>query len=199
MNMYATIVPTDDARARASWAQAFEKFAAADRAFEEYRALVWEPLAATMDERAPRPDLWFEVTAKSGQTARFHVSPSKLGEWDDHIFPVFRKKGAAVRDAWLAYRAICEDVGWDAAGQEMDRLCNERGDYESSLIETPAPDQTALLDKLYRLFGPEARDPGQYGASWCPAIIDAVMADAHRLLASRPTLGPSLRADIQLG
>jgi hypothetical protein len=110
--------------------------------------------------------------------------PAKLHEWDDHTSPIFRDKAAAVRDAWLAHLAVCERLGWDAATDESERLCKVQCDRESDLITMPAPDLSALLWKLDRLFGEGGgRSTGDSGDAYCGEWIDAVMDDARRLLA----------------
>lgn len=75
--------------------------------------------------------------------------------------------------------------------EESDRLCDAHGAIESTLIEMPAPDQSALLWKLERLFGPEAWDSDDFSPSWCAKWMNAVMEDARRLLGGQvmPFLG----------
>jgi hypothetical protein len=188
MNVHISIVTEAHHTARSSWEEALANRDAAKRAYDHYHTTVWLPLADELDRISPRPDLSFEIEARSGQVARYLVPANDLHAWDDHWSPVFRQKAAAVREAWLAYRADCERLGWDAACDESERLCNIQCVLESSLILMPAPDQTALMWKLEHLFGPETRKPEDYCDAWCAEWINAVMDDAGRLLA--PSDGP---------
>lgn len=108
--------------ARSAWEEALANRNAARRAYDHYHTTVWLPLADELDRISPRPDLSFEIEARSGQVARYLVPANDLHSWDDHWSPVFREKAAAIREAWLAYRADCERLGWDAAYDESERL-----------------------------------------------------------------------------
>jgi hypothetical protein len=61
---------------------------------------------------------------------------------------------------------------------------DELGDAESALMEAPAPDTTALLWKLERLWGEDV-ERGESGGSYCHEWMAALMADARRLLDRR--------------
>ncbi len=150
--------------------------------YDDHSETLWEPVADELDRIAPRPDLWFEVTARNGQIARFYLKPNDINGWDTHWSAEFRNKAGKVRDAWLAHLAAREALGWDAVCDENTRLCNLMCAAESELIRMPAPDVKALLWKFQHMFGTEARDPDGSGASWCPAWMDALMADVERLL-----------------
>lgn len=167
---------------RALWDKTLAELEVAKQALEQHNSAVYEPLFEELKRIAPRPDLSFEIEALNGQIARYHVYPNNLGAWDNHWSPVYRRKAAAVRDAWLEHRRVCESLGTDAAGAESDRLCDAQCAIEGTLIEMPAPDCSALLWKLERLFGPEAWDGDDYSPSWCAKWMNAVMDDARRLL-----------------
>lgn len=89
------------------------------------------------------------------------------------------------RSAWEAAFAAMEraEAAFDPAADNCDEAGFAFCEAQSALIQTPAPDGGALLWKLDALFGPAARDPGDYGGTFCPDWINAVMADARRLLA----------------
>jgi hypothetical protein len=61
-------------------------------------------------------------------------------------------------------------------------LCDTVSAADDAVLTTAAPDQAALLWKLERLFGPQAREDGDSCDMWCGEWIDALMADARRLL-----------------
>jgi hypothetical protein len=99
-----------------------------------------------------------------------------------------KRKGEyrAALDAVTDYRRRLAEAerssGYNAASDRSDRLGDVCSEIENELIETPAPDRAALLYKMERLFGPEARGVDNSCPAWCAAWINTVMADAHRLL-----------------
>ena len=126
MNMHATIAAVRGPTANRLWDVAMLAYQLARSDFERFDTAVWHPLADEFDRISPRPDLWFEVVAQSGQTARYQVPANDLHAWDDHVSAVFRTKAAEVRKAWLDHRAAQERLGYDAASDEVERLCNVR-------------------------------------------------------------------------
>lgn len=196
MNIHASIAT--EATAHNAWDEALANRNAAKRAYDHYHTAVWLPLAEELDRISPRPSLTFEIEARNGQVARYLLPANDLYSWDDHWSPLFRQKATAVREAWLAYRADCESLGWDSACDESERLCSIQCSLESDLILMPAPDQTALKWKLEHLFGPETRKPEDYCDAWCAEWINAVMDDARRLLAHEdaPLLAWVAQSDI---
>lgn len=182
MNMHATIAAVRGPTATSLWDDAMSAYQSARSDFERFDTVVWQPLADELDRISPRPDLWFEVVAQSGQKARYQVPANDLHAWDDHISAVFRTKAAEVRQAWLDHKGAQERLGYDAASDEVERLCNVMCDRERDLLLMPATDRSALLWKLERLFGSEVRSEKEFCDSWCPEWINAVMHDAGRLL-----------------
>ena len=178
-------IPTTNRDPSARWENAMAAFDSARLDYDLYHGTIWNPLSDELDRISPRPDLSFEIEARNGQVARYHVAANRLDEWDDHVSPVFRAKAAAVREAWLDHLDARKRLGYDAATDEVERRCDWMCDRESELIKLPAPDCTALLWKLERLFGPAVRNEGDYCDSWCPDWINAVMDDARSLLSSR--------------
>ena len=182
MNMQTSIEIPGHRAARALWEKTMAEYEAAKRALEHHNATSYDPLYEELERIAPRPSLSFEIEALNGQVARYHVDPRDLHAWDDHWSPLYRRKAAAVREAWLEHRRQSERLGTGAAGEESDRLCNFQCDIEGTLIKMPAPDHAAFLWKLEQLFGPEARDAEDYSPGWCAEWMNAVMDDARRLL-----------------
>lgn len=183
MNMHTTIVCHDGKTANAEWNAMLAALQAATHLVDHHNATVFKPMYRYIQATAPRPDLCFEITARSGQTARYMVPPQDLHAWDHHICPEFRQKAAAIREAWLSYRSLCGLMGWDVVCDEQDRLCDIQSDLEAQLILTPAPRRAALYWKLDRLFGSDVRKDDDFGAAWCADWLNVVMADARRLLA----------------
>lgn len=183
MNMHAAVISEETLTTRETWNAMLDELDDAKRAFDLYDKTVFDQTYQYIKKTAPRPDLVFEVEARSGRTARFTVSPTDLHAWDDHISLEFREKAAVIREAWLTHRSLCGIMGWDQICDEQERLCAVQGDVEEKLICTPAPDRAALYWKLDRLFGPDVRADDDYGDSWCAKWVNAVMADARRFLA----------------
>lgn len=190
MNMHVSLVVERSQANEQRWAETLKARQVAKQVFEEFQEGVWNPLAEELERISPRPDLFFEVRAASGEVARYLVPANDLHAWDDHWSRLFRDKAAAVREAWLAHRSMCEGLGWDAACEESERLCSFQTALESELILMPAPDSSALLWKLEYLFGSPARSEDDYCDSWCAEWMNQVMSDVRRLLGSaedRPT------------
>jgi hypothetical protein len=181
MNMHVSMGIVVD-HEHAVWDGALAEYQAAKDALARHNSTIYDPLYKELKCISPRPSLHFEIEALNGQVARYHVDSRDLNAWDDHWSPVYRRKAAEVRAAWLTYRSNCERLGTDAAGEESDRLCDAQCAIESTLIQMPAPDQAALLWKLEQLFGPEARDADDYAPGWCAEWMNVVMDDARRLL-----------------
>lgn len=182
MNMTHSFSPTAEPKNRKAWEWLVTAYDNARNISDQYNENVLDPMLDELERISPRPNLHFEIVAKSGQVGRFFVPANDLYTWDNHISPIFREKAAAVRDAWLVHVATCEQLGRDAICDESERLCELQCEAESDAIQTPAPDFNALLWKLDRMFGPEACGPGGCSPSWCPEWVNALMADAHRLL-----------------
>lgn len=182
MNMHATIAAVGGSTVADLWDDAMSAFQSAKSDFERFDRAVWQPLADELDRVSPRPELWFEVVAQSGQRARYQVPANDLHAWDDHVSATFRRRAAEVRRAWLDHKAAQERLGYEAASDEVERLCNLMCDRERDLLLMPAPDHRALLWKLERLFGPAVRSEDEFCDSWCPEWINAVMNDSRRLL-----------------
>ena len=185
MTMHAIIASVRGPTDATCWDGAMSAYQAAKSAFDHFDATVWQPLADELDRVSPRPDLWFEVEAQSGQKARYQVPANDLHAWDNHISATFQTKAAEVRRAWLDHKAAQERLGYNAATDQVERLCNLMCDRERDLLLMPAPDRSALMWKLERLFGPEVRNEDDFCDSWCPEWINAVMDDARRLLSDR--------------
>ena len=171
------------AKAEIAWAMALAAREAAKAAYDLHHETVYRPLADEFERTYPRPSQYFEITAQSGQTARYFVPANDLHQWDNHVSYLFREKSAVVRDAWLAYLNAQEQSGYDAINDESERLCEAQCNRENDLIVMPAPHASALMWKLEHLFGPEARNEDDYSDGWCAEWINAVMTDARRLLA----------------
>ena len=185
MNMHATFAAVRGGTVVGRWDDAMSAYQSAKSDFEHFDTTVWQPLAGELDRVSPRPDLWFEVEAQSGQKARYQVPANDLHAWDNHISATFQTKAAEVRRAWLDHKAAQERLDYNAATDQVERLCNLMCDRERDLLLMPAPDRSALMWKLERLFGPEVRNEDDFCDSWCPEWINAVMDDARRLLSDR--------------
>ena len=189
MHMHTTIAAVRGMTAPHLWDDAMAAYYSAKADCERFDTAVWQPLADELDRVSPRPDLWFEVVARNGQTARYQVPANDLHVWDDHVSAVFRTKADEVRRAWLDHKAAQDRLGYEAASEEVERLCNVMCDRERDLLLMPAPDHGALLWKLERLFGADVRREDEFCDSWCPEWINAVMDDAGRLLSDREAAG----------
>jgi len=165
-----------------SWDKKLAAYEAAKREHENWHERVYYPVMEKVERFAPRPDLWFEVTARSGQTARYDMWPTRMDEYDNHISHVFREKAAAVREAWETHVAGRERFGLSALNKESDRLVDYVYDLHNELIYMPAPHLRALAWKVDQLFGPGiAREADEDGPTWCADYINALVSDVRRL------------------
>lgn len=164
------------------WDKLVADLSAAKVAVEEFDERMLDPLIAKLDHAAPYSPLWFEITARSGAVARYHLTPGALDLYDDNISPVFRSEAAACRERYLARSEMSERLGVNAAWDEHHRLAGLEASIEDALMKMPAPSTQALWWKLDRLFGPAARSVDEDACGWDAAWINPVMADAERLL-----------------
>jgi hypothetical protein len=74
------------------------------------------------------------------------------------------------------------NTGAEAADDRTEALADAESEAWNTLLLTPAPDQQALLYKLDLLFCEDRGGNDDYSDSWSMKLIDAVMADARRLL-----------------
>lgn len=185
MNAISTFAAHHSQNDRAAcWAAAFAAMEEAKARHDHHTELVWRRLGQELSAAAPRPDLWFEVAAQSGQVARFDVSSDDPHAWDNHVSPIFREAAGKVRDAWLAHAAARDRLNWEVIAEENEALCGRHADAEDELVLTPAPDLSALWWKFDFIFGPEARGPEGFGVALPGDWVDALMADIARLLRS---------------
>jgi hypothetical protein len=166
----------------ADWYAILDARDALQAAYDLHEATVYRPLALILDQIAERPTLKFQVTDEFGRTCNFFLPANELTKFDNHPSQAVRGQADAVRERWNRYLAARSYIGYEAASDELERLCDEQGDVESELITLPAPDARAFKWKLEYLFGSERRDEGDFSPSWCAKYIDAVLADAARLL-----------------
>ncbi|NIJ07610.1 hypothetical protein FHS31_001206 [Sphingomonas vulcanisoli] len=167
---------------RTVWDRAFATMEAAKQASDEFDNNVLAPVDAELERIAPRPELSFDHTAKSGQVARYEMWVTDLHRWDNHSVPEIRESAARVRGAWNKHVEAQRRLGWEPICDESERLCEIRCDHESDLIAIPAPDHAALLWKLEHLYGPSARAYDGSGPTYCAEWVNALMNDARRLL-----------------
>lgn len=129
------------------------------------------------------PDLTFGSRSWLGTDRRLAIkSPPTTFMRGTITYPLCSEPRPPKSGAWLDHKAAQERLGYEAASEEVERLCNVMCDRERDLLIMPAPDHGALLWKLERLFGAEVRREDEFCDSWCPEWISAVMHDAGRLL-----------------
>ena len=138
---------------RSEWDRAVHAYNSARKAADRYASTVYRPMLIEMDRIAPRPDFWFDVPARNGQSARYWLPANDLGAYDDHASPVFREKAGAVRLAWDRHLQAQREVGYEAKSNEIDRLDGVSDHREHALIMVAAQDLAALWWKLDHLFG----------------------------------------------
>lgn len=126
----------------------YEQAAADVRAFDE---TIHQPARDRVDAIVgPRPPLWFEHTARSGQTARFAVIANGCSPY---VGPPYQQLHDAALARWQAWNARDEaassDPHWRAIDAKMARLWDVEGAARIALMAEPAPDGTALAFKVH--------------------------------------------------
>ncbi len=101
MNMHVSMGIVVDREKHAVWDGALAEYQAAKDALSRHNSTIYDPLYKELERISPCPSLHFEIEALNGQVARYHVDLRDLNAWDDHWSPVYRRKAAEVRDAWL--------------------------------------------------------------------------------------------------
>jgi len=122
---------------------------AADTALT-YHETVYQVERARVDAMAgEQPPLWFEHTARSGQTARFAVVPGKQFPFASPLLDRLHDEAAAKWEAWRERDDRAErDPRWLAVDAEMARLWDIENDARVALMHEPAPHGRALALKV---------------------------------------------------
>lgn len=167
---------------RPEWYAVLEARDAMQATYEAHEATVYRPLSEILDQIAERPDLNFQVKDGFGRTWNFFLPANDLNKFDNHPAQVVRDGASVVRERWNRFMAARKYIGYEAASDELERLCDQQGNLERDLITMPAPDFRAFNWKLEYLFGAERRDEGEFSPNWCASYIDAILADATRML-----------------
>ncbi len=98
----------------------------------------------------------------------------------------FRKALDSVTDYRAAEERNEKAAGFTKARYRAANLETRLHDAECELVRMPAPDTEALRRKVELMFGPTGRDASTRApAHWCDESLDAIIADANRLLGAR--------------
>lgn len=169
-------------RARAAYEAACEDCARRSRAFEadkpDMDRIHWREF--TFQDRhhvAHRMDIeerWQQFLRAEGRS------------WWSRDPEATKARFRAALDSVLAYRREYEEAkqrhGVERAEDRTSRIGDREAELLGTLIKMPAPDLAALQWKLERLFGEAARGANEYSDSWSPEEMNAILADARRLL-----------------
>lgn len=165
-----------------AWDRAVAAYEAAAEASRRHNEQVYDPALARVAAKAPRPPMMFDIPARNGQVATFHLYPGNLHEYDDHMSPAFRDAAAEQRRLWIAHKEAeaAEDI--DAIDDEWTRLADESSEAWSNALLTQAPHLAAVAWKLDTLFGEQARGGDrEHIDSWHHKYTDAIASDVRRL------------------
>ncbi|HEX8579921.1 MAG TPA: hypothetical protein VF655_10050 [Allosphingosinicella sp.] len=92
----------------------------------------------------------------------------------------------AAYDSVLEWRRLDKEAndaaGYDAASDALDASFDRIADADAALLQMPAPDAEALLWKLEMLNELSGPNEDQSSAGWSAKTVNAVMADARRIL-----------------
>jgi len=163
----------------AAWDRALAAWRAATVASDTYDRDVHDPAHDALDQVAPMTSLYFEHRLDGGKVVQLLAKPDEPDFWEGSEF------AGAARATLGAYQQRIKAVdrsGIKAISAESDRLADVTARLECALMLMPAPDRTALMWKLERLFGEDQRGSDGDGAAYRKDWTDAWMADARRLL-----------------
>lgn len=135
-----------------AWLAAMEAMWTADRAFDEYKDAVWEPLSKAYEA-------WLTENGAS----------RKLGDGG----PVQWERRKVLEDVHPLKGE------WEAVNEEIDRLTDVFSDAQTALMEMPAPNKAALRWKLDKLLD-DGDDIST--ASWSMDYARQTIADYRRIL-----------------
>ncbi|WP_010544276.1 hypothetical protein [Sphingomonas elodea] len=166
------------------WDRVRLRMEAARARSETFKAEVFDPIEEQLNRQAPRPPMYFEVQATSGEVARYHLYPWALDAYQHHVASPIREGAAALAERWRAWQSAKEGTGFHVVQKQFGELEDAWAELEDQLMSMPAPHHAALLWKIGHLLGPSARQESGCTTSWCSEFADAVMADAERLLAN---------------
>lgn len=166
---------------RSAWDKALAARNAAKAAADHYERAVWTPAHKQMQRLAPRPEQSFTVI-NHGIPYGYTVKSDKPSALFDHPVLEVREKAKEIAGKLERHCTVSKQLRLDDIGQRCDELGSALVNAEAVLIRTPAPDLSAFHMKLSMMFGPEVRGEDHGSDEWCPEYINALMADANRLL-----------------
>jgi len=191
----ATLVDVNAAEA-AAWESALRDYTEAKAAYDAYQPTcdrayqVWSASRPSMDTIH-----WQAFTFRD----RDHVARTMdlkkewtryldgYGKWWFSPHPELPKvRFRAALDSVAAFRKAEHEhnisSGMAEADATTERLDDVVSKAEDALLAMPAPHGQALHWKLDFLFGADSRDGEGFGSAWCAKRLDALLADANRLL-----------------
>jgi hypothetical protein len=170
-------------QSRIAWDKAMAAFVAAQHADNAYEDEVYAPLRRRLEALSPRPDFRFYGPAdQSGYRPQFHLYADDLHRLDGYPLIQVREEAARIRAAWENHRSTASRIGADTVAIESDRLSEMAAECERTLMLMPAPNMTAFLWKIERMYGSESgRADGEEGDGFRGAWTDALVTDARRL------------------
>ena len=191
-----TPVPAAPAADRSAWDHAFATMVAAHVVSEQASADFWkvheawdatEPPLSMIDTYAIMP------LGRHEPRLRSFAHSDDLDEWDRNIAnPEWgggepskvreRKSIASVREFRRLRDENDQRHGYSAASDRTDEADDALCEAERRLILMPAPDGDALMWKLEHLYGGCAKNPAGDSPNWSNSYVNAVVADARRLL-----------------
>jgi hypothetical protein len=191
--------PTADRSAWDAKARAYEKAKAEGLAHDPIWTAAHERYTAGRPDKADVIDwntLGVSYVAHGDHTARVmdvekewqkYLTGEGKWWWGGESPEACKAKMRGALDTVLEFRRLEAEAyahsGAEAADETTEALADVENEAWNTLLLTPAPDGDALLYKLHLLFGEEGPDR-DYSDSWNMKLIDAVMADARRILAT---------------
>ena len=145
-----------------SWTLALRDYRAADAAYINYLANVWNPLQEELERLTPRPPYKIRVERERGGPVEVAHSSAKPDRWMWEPTPEGRAAGKELSERWAAWHVEYERhaarLGQAAAEEEENRLYDRFQEAEERLMLTPAPDVAAVLVKIDLMCADPHRD-----------------------------------------
>jgi hypothetical protein len=167
-----------------AWDQTLAAYEQRKAEAEHFSATIYDPLHEKLEPL--RPEYTIKHSAKNGSVGTHRFLPGEIdtyehdgSAWDSWQF--IRPEVDALIARHREYERQCDLHGWDRLNDRMDALMDAQCEAERAALATPAPNHAAIMWKLERLFGPDARDPDDYTASWCPERVEQFFEDIRNM------------------
>jgi hypothetical protein len=171
-------IPAPAAATKSDWPGAYARWQAADAAWDDHTAKIYNPAVEILNDLEPTPPGSFTHVARNGQSATYYIDRSNPTEWDG-VPGIIGRLGKQTQDAFFAWnerqKAKRQEIGFSAIEDEDVRLCDVMVEARKAAVSTRVASLSELAEKADFI-------SDQYGDSVDDWIFDEIRADIRHLV-----------------